>query len=294
MDIIIAEPITKYASKIYQGKNNWRYPSMTDVKWISESRIIAAHRYSGKIYIIDLCGNNYQIISTYTHMYNNDLYQTEAFEINREKQEIYLISYTEMLFILSILPSNKIVLRKSIQLNTLGIPYHGIRLHNNELYVTPSAMQVGNFPIKCVNVENYNIKDIPVSDKTIRIKHISFLPDNNILLLINYKTVTTLSMPNHYSSGCIQLYSSDFRTILDTYKLPSCHLDGMVMRDTIFYASCRDMTHGFIFCGQIVNNKIIEIKRIPCNDFPHGVDLLGSKIAYTSYTTSGIHFIDIT
>jgi hypothetical protein len=292
MDIYIHEPITVYAEKIYQGSSHSRITSMTDVKWMSETRIIAAHRYAGKLYIIDISGGRYKIITTYTHTYKNKLYTTEMFDIDKERKKIYLICFTEMFFIFDILPTDTIVCVKSVQLNTANIPYHGIRLHMNHLFITPSYKNYGIEAIKKYNIHNNCITDINLPDKNIRIKHISILPDNTILLLICYKTDTVMSMLTHYSSGCIRLYSPDFRTILDTYDLPSIHLDSIVSQDYVFYATCRDLTRGFLLKGCICNQKIMEETRFACEDFPHGIDIFGSKIAYTSYTTSGVHIID--
>ena len=293
MDIRIIEPSTNFSQIIYQGSDS-RCSTMTDVKWISEKRIIAAHRFAGKIYIIDLSGLEYNILTTYTHRHNNELYQTEAFELNKEKTRIYLICYTEFLFILDILPTNKIVCTKSIKLNSFNVPYHGVRIYDNHVYITPSAKSIGFETIKKMNIENYAITDIATSHDNIRIKHISFLENNSILLLINYKTDTTMNMKNHCSTGSLRLYSSDFQTVIDSYELPSAQLDSIVTTNYTFYATCRDLKSGFLLKGKVHNNKIIVEKRIPCEDFPHGIDILEDKIAYTSYSTSGIHFIDIT
>ncbi len=265
---------------------------MTDVKWISDTRIIAAHRYAGKIYIIDIFGDEYKIISTYTHTYKNKLYATEMFDIDKERQKIYLICFTEMFFILDILPTDTIVCVKSVQLNTANIPYHGIRLNMNHIFITPSYKNYGIEAIKKYDIHDNRVTDINLPDKNIRIKHITFLPDNTILLFICYKTDTSMAMSTHCSSGCIRLYSPDFRTILDTYELPSIHSDSIVSQNYVFYATCRDLSQGFLLKGCIRNQKIMEETRIACEDFPHGIDILGSKIAYTSYTTSGIHIID--
>jgi hypothetical protein len=290
MNIYITEPPTEFTKVIYQGAYS-RIPSMTDVRWLSDTRLVAAHRYAGKVYLIDLSDKGYSIISTYKHTYKNKLYQTEAFEINKEKNIIYLISYTEMLFILDILPNNSIICSKAIQLNTQSIPYHGIRLYDRHIFVTPSNKNIGYETIKKMNTETYAIEDIPSLGNTIRVKHIQFLPNGTVFLIINYKTATTLTMKNHISNGCLRLYTSDFTVILNSFEMPSTHLDGLTMDKNIFYITCRNLDNGYILKGNITDNMIITEKRIPCEDFPHGIDIFNNKIAYTSYTTSGIHII---
>ncbi len=51
--IQINEPLNAYARPIYLG-NYERYPTLTDIKFLTKDRIIVAHRYSSKLYIIQL------------------------------------------------------------------------------------------------------------------------------------------------------------------------------------------------------------------------------------------------
>lgn len=66
-----------------------------------------------------------------------------------------------------------------------------------------------------------------------------YLPGQN-----KKKTVTSLSLVNHCSNGYIHRYSSDFRIVFDTYELPSIDSDSIVSQSYVFYATCRDLTHG--------------------------------------------------
>lgn len=292
MNIIIQEPPNQFTKPIYQGSDS-RYPTMTDVKWLSETRLLAAHRYAGKLYILNLRGDDYEIISTYTNTHQNQLHQTEAFELNSAKNKIFLISFSEMLFILDISPQNKIQFVRSISLNSFNIPYHGIRLYQNHLFVTPSRRIIGLESIKKINLTDFSIADLPSLGEMFRIKHLAFLSDGSVLVLINYKTTTTLLMENHISSGCLRLYRSDFQTVQDTLEIPSAHLDGMTMDGNTFWVTCHDLEGGFILQGRIVEGKIVKERRISCEDFPHGIDVYKNRIAYTSYKTSGIHIRDV-
>ena len=53
MDIIIQEPMNHYTVKLYQG-SKWRYATMTDVKFLDNHHIVAAHRYGCKVYAINI------------------------------------------------------------------------------------------------------------------------------------------------------------------------------------------------------------------------------------------------
>lgn len=51
------------------------------------------------------------------------------------------------------------------------------------------------------------------------------------------------------------------------------------------------MIDGYLYKGVVENRKIVSINKFKTNDFPHGIDVRDNKIAYTSYSTSGIHII---
>jgi hypothetical protein len=292
MNIIIEEPLTKFAKSLYQGLHT-RYASMTDVKWISKSKLIAAHRYAGKLYCIERSDTDYKILSQYTHKYRGELYQTEAIELNKEKNKIFLISFTPLLFILDIRTDNSIVCTKTIELNNTGIPYHGVRLFENNLYVTPSHTPVGFETIKKIDLDTLRITDISSLGNTVKVKHIAFLPNKTILVLIQYKSTTSLYNPNHISTGCLRLYDEGFTRVFHTLEIPLSQVDGMTIDDSTFYVTCRDLDHGYILQGHVLNNIIYMDKKIPCEDFPHGIDCLGNTLAYTSYSTSGIHILNV-
>ena len=82
MDIVIEEPLNHFALKIYQG-SRWRYPTMTDVKFLDNQHIVAAHRYGCKVYVIHIDEENkrFTIIDSIQLMHKNRPYQTESFTI---------------------------------------------------------------------------------------------------------------------------------------------------------------------------------------------------------------------
>ena len=51
---------------------------------------------------------------------------------------------------------------------------------------------------------------------------------------------------------------------------------------------------GYIFIGKIDKDKLIFVKKVACNNFPHGIDVYNNKLAYTSYANSSvtIHSLD--
>lgn len=287
MNIIINEPFTKYALKIYQGQK-WRYASMTDVKFINKDYIIAAHRYACKIYSIHLLNENneYEIIDTCIMTYNNHPYQTESFVICNNK--IYMLSFSNILTIIDILPNYKLKQIKSIQLNNNNISFHGIALKANHIYLTPSNKSIGTEYILSFNIHNETITNVSSLGENIRVKGLSFLPNDRIIVLINYKTNTSMIEKGHIFDGAIRLYTNDF-TLLDAIEVPQTHFDMVINKENVFYATGADVENGYIYKGIINDDKITNLTLHEVNNFPHGIDILEDRIIYTSYLTSGIH-----
>lgn len=291
IDIIINEPFTPFARKLYQGDRS-RYPSMTDVKFLSKDYIVAAHRYGCKVYIICLQdGTSYQIVDSMTLMYNGSPYQTESFTLLNNT--IYMISFSNVLTVIDILPGYRLKQRKSVKLVSKDIPFHGIASRNNLLYVTPSRRQIGTEHIVTYDSVLEKVTPIATLGDTMRVKGLSFLPNDLIVVIINYKTDTAMIQQGHSFDGAVHLYTLDFE-LLDAIEVPHTHFDCVVSKGPVFYATGADLDGGYIYKGCVAGQKFSVLDAYCVHDFPHGIDLRDTTIAYTSYTTSGIHFVEET
>ncbi len=288
IDIVINEKPTEYKQKIYQG-DRWRYSSMTDVKFVNKEHIIAAHRYACKLYSIHLLENTYDIIDCLILNYKRKPYQTESFVISNNK--IYMLSYSNILTIICILPNFKLAQTSILQLTQEYIPFHGIALHNDFIYMTPSQNTIGTEYIISLNTLNGQLKPIHTLGDDLRVKSIAFLPDDSIVVVVNYKENTSMLEKGHVFNGSIRLYTNNF-VLLDSIEVSSTHFDDVIQKDNVFYATGANLDGGFIYKGQVEDQKITSLNAYQVNDFPHGIDILDNKLAYTSYTTSGIHIID--
>ena len=288
MDIIINEPLNKYATKIYQG-TRWRYPSMTDVKFIDDEYIVAAHRYGCKVYVIHIHNDTYTIVDTLTMTYNGIPFQTESFVIMNNT--IYMISFKNVMTIIDILSDYTLQQRSSIILGDADVPFHGVALRNNCVYITPSKKKLGTEYILSYNTSNGDITQVATLGDNIRVKDLTFLDNDLIIVVVNYKTTTSMAEEGHMFNGSIRLYTLDYE-LIDVIELPFTHFDGVICKNNVFYATGADLTDGYIYKGVVEDNKIVSINQYQVNDFPHGIDINNNKIAYTSYSTSGIHIID--
>lgn len=268
---------------------------MTDVKFIDKDTIVAAHRYGCKVYLISIRVDGYQILDSMTLMHNSVPYQTESFIILNNV--IYLISFTNIMFIIDILSSNHLKQRSSLKLSCdKSVSFHGIAARGDFIYVTPSKKTNGREHIVTYNSRNGQLSKVACLGDSIRVKGLAFLPNNLIVVIINYKAKTSMVEKGHTFDGAVRLYTLDF-ALLDSIEVPLTHFDAIVTTGHTFYATGADLHGGYIYKG-IVNTsikKIVYVCGYPVHDFPHGIDIIDvldcTTIAYTSYTTSGIHFI---
>jgi hypothetical protein len=291
MDIIIEEPLNSFALKLYQG-SRWRYPSMTDVKFLDSQHIVAAHRYSCNVYVIYIDKENqlHTIIDKIQLMYNNKPYQTESFVILNNI--IYIISFSNILSFIEILPNLHLKQQQNyIQLDPFNISFHGITCMNHLVYITPSKKIIGTEYILSYNTLNRQLTKVATLGINIRVKCLAFLPNGNIVIAINFKEKTSMVDKSHMFNGEIRLYSPDF-TILDTIDIPCTHFDGICCDEYTFYATGANLQNGYIFKGNVQDKNITSLHAYQVHDFPHGIDIMNNNLAYTSYTTSGIHIID--
>lgn len=291
MDIIINEPLNNYAMIMYQG-TRWRYPSMTDVKFIDDNHIVAAHRYGCKVYIIRIEPDaSFKIIDTITLSRNGKPYQTEAFALLNNT--IYMLSFTNIMTLIDISSDYRLAQRASIALDRDNIPFHGIAIKMNIIYTTPSKKSMGTEYILAYNTLNGQLSKVATLGDNIRVKGLCFLPNDLVVVIVNYKTTTCMIEKGHTFNGSIRLYTFDFK-LLDSIEVPLTHFDCVVAKGYTFYATGADVEKGYIYKGGVEEKKIVSLQTYQTHDFPHGIDIRNDTIAYTSYTTSGIHFINET
>ena len=294
MELIIEEPHNKFVLQIYLGKR-FRYPSVTDVVFVSSDRIVVAHRYACKLYYIqfsDPCYSHHRIVDELVLHVNGKQHQTEMMDISGNT--IYLISYSEYLTIIDIV-ADTLCVRKTVLLNQTQSPYHGIQVYMNYVYITPSNKAAGDDRIIVWNTEHDNIAHkltSPDIGPNIRIKDIAFLSDTRIILLGNYKTINAMTNKGHTFNGFIGLYTHEFRE-LDIVPYSTTHFDSVTSKDGVFYATGSDLEGGYIYVGSTVDDKLSAIVKHPVQDFPHGITVYNDKLAYTSYATSAVYITDV-
>ena len=295
MEIVFAEPLPANEPLLYLGQRQ-RYPSVTDVVFVSSDRIVVAHRYACKLYYIELVADSHRILDEIVIYNGAKKQQTEMMDIRGST--LYLISYTDSLTLIDIV-GDSLKVRSQTVLNKTRSPYHGIQVHGNKVYITPSNKAKGDDRIIVWNTETDRIDNriqSPDLSANVRIKDITFLTEDRIVILGNYKTATPMTTPGHVFDGFIGLYTGDFRE-LHTIQYAATQFDSVVSKDGTFYATGSDLTSGYIYVGSLdptdQTDRRIRINKYPVQDFPHGISICANKLAYTSYTTSAVYIVDV-
>ncbi len=254
---------------------------------MSDTRIIAAHRYACKLYVIDIdhANNSHKIVSSLVMTHKGKKHQTEMLEIVGNR--LFVICYSPMLFIFDLSPAGILTKRSAIQLNSVGTPYHGIQHHNGFLYLTPSNQSVGDDRIVKFNILDNSIEHTKSFDT--RIKDIGFCESGEVVLIGNYKEKKSMTDPGLTFNATIRIYNAGFEET-DRREIPLTHFDAVAMRGNEFYATASDMEGGWIYHGTVHEGKIETLDKERIADFPHGINICGDVLAYTSYATSSIYF----
>ncbi len=293
MDIVLEETLMHFVCTIYMGERS-RGASLTDVAFVSQNRIVAAHRCASKLYYIQLNDSGgYTILDELVLTIRDKPHPTEMMDVIGST--IYLTSYTEYMTIIDI-RDEKLVVRSSTRLNYVDTPYHGIEIFGNFVYVTPSNKVTGDDRIVVWNIAKNKVEDrieLPNIGKIVRIKDVTHISEDRIVLIGIYKTgAGDMTAAGYKSNGFIGLYTGKFEE-LDRVEVESVHFDSITSKDGYFFATGADMEGGNIYVGSIVNDKLSPIVTHPTEDFPHGIAVYNDKLAYTSYKTSALYIRDI-
>jgi len=79
-------------------------------------------------------------------------------------------------------------------------------------------------------------------------------------------------------------------TLLHEIYIPETQIDGCVFYNghVLFTMHSNIDNCGYIYVYKIKNDKLEFVRKLKCNDFPHGIDIFGNKLVYTSYVNESI------
>jgi hypothetical protein len=277
---------------VYQSGRS-RYSTATDVVFITSTLIVACHRNACKVYLIKLMEDNtYEILDTLVTTYKGENIKTEM--ITYANKKLYMTTMTDVMIVMNIV-DNKIIIEEYVKLLKQNT-YHGLQSQGGYLYITPNNA-VSPLTERIIKYDMINKTYTAIHSPDLLQKHlikdITFLPGGYVLLLIVFKKDTNMCMTNHVNDGMIMLLNKSFR-IQDKIMMPKTHIDSIIAKDNTFYFTCSNEKGGFIRKGQVKDGKFVgNLETFNAADFPHGIDICGNKLAYTSYTDSTVCIMDI-
>jgi hypothetical protein len=182
-----------------------RQTTMTDVKFLSPTLLLAAHRYAGKLYLIRLdTPTTHTILYTLTITRGTRQQQTEIFDVSGDS--IYLIDYTEYLYIIKRI-GETLVLESTHRINSNGVPYHCVRVKGSKLYLTPSAKHIQPDSIIVFDIPSRTWSSLPSLSPMYRYKGMDILANGNIVLLVNYKVTCNMNQVGYTIDSALLLYT---------------------------------------------------------------------------------------
>ena len=266
-----------------------RISTVTDVKFVDNNRLIVAHRSAAKIYLIKINGSTYDVLDSLTlmvggqhHGSDDQYYHPDAITLCNNR--IYMTAYRNNSCVLDIV-NDKLVFIKLFKIDSF-MHYHGCHHNSDMVYFGSVKCSDNNTPLTIYNTKTDKFKNLKTGTNK-RIKAISSYKE---CLLLCMDDLGSHHQPLHNS--CVMLYSVDNDKLLylDKIDINNSQIDGMVIYNDYFLATihCGIDKCGNIIVGKINNNKLYFTKKVPCNDFPHGIDVFNDKVAYTSYANSSI------
>jgi len=298
MEYIIDETIpTFWKQGYFFFGDQKRIATVTDVKFISDSKLIVAHRAAAKLYLVEIIDDIHSIKDTLLLKYGNKHYHPDEMAI--KDNMLIMTSYENISCVVNFdILNNKLSFVKIFQIHKY-IQYHGCcisRINNNLIYYGGVRDKDYNTPMTVYDFDTNTSIDIKTNYNG-RIKTISLCNDGNILLGLDELGKKDKNNVNLFNS-LIVIYSLEKNqlTLLDSIEIEKSQIDGSVIYNNYFFVTlhCGIDKCGYIYIGKIDKDKLIFVKKVKCNNFPHGIDVHNNRLAYTSYTSSSviIHTLD--
>lgn len=281
MEYIFNEPIQPdWKQGYFWFGSQKRIATVTDVKFISDNKLIVAHRANAKLYLIEINNNKYKILNTLLLKFNNKYYYPDLISI--ENNRIFMTAYTNISCIIDIV-NNKLKFVKLIKIHNY-ISYHGCCVKNNLIYYGGVKDKDDNTPLTIYNYNTNETKNIKINYDR-RIKAITIYNDNIVLCLDGYNTRSIL-----FDSWVMYYKLTNTIELLDSIHIPNTQIDGLVIHNNYFFITLHDGSDrcGYVYIGSINDDNITYVKKVKCNNFPHGIDIYNNKLVYTSYANSSV------
>lgn len=275
-----------------------RVATVTDVKFISSDLLVVAHREAAKLYLVKLSGSVYEIIREKPIRITwlpsrNRFFHPDLMAV--KDNLIYMTDYSNRCAVFK-LKGDKFIFTKQLKIG--GHRYHGCYLENDSLLlgsVSDGIVQIIDTKTGCTSQIQFDSESAPINERNVKIKTIGKQEDYLILGLD--KRIGKPGHPNYGGDSWVGLFerNDDRLKCVSVIKFENSQLDGHATNNGYHFFTTYDghRKKGVI---QIVKEENAELKvthSVVCKSFPHGIDILDGKIAYTSYKESSVNVYDI-
>ncbi|MCF2948543.1 hypothetical protein L0668_10530 [Paraglaciecola aquimarina] len=280
-------------------KGQKRIATVTDVKYLSDTLLVVAHRAAAKLYLVKQVQNKFIIIDslildTTKYKWNlKDIWRGKRFFhpdlITLVDNRVYMSEYSNRSCMVEVI-DNKLVYRETLNIGDCF--YHGCFSENKILYLG----SVYSNGLTVYNTETGAVSVMPIElEKFHRIKTIG--KEAQYFVLGTDKQIGSTTEPEATLETRINLYCFEAGklNLVDWLELPSTQVDGHKFYDGYHYYSLHNgnKQKGYIGIFKINDKKLKLVKKISCQDFPHGVDIKNNKLIYSCYSQSSIISIDV-
>jgi hypothetical protein len=257
-----------------------RIATVTDVKFLRDDLLIAAHREAAKLYLIKLMDDGYKIIhqkTLRTHLLPRfDRFFHPDLLVLRGNM-IYMSEYSSRYAVYCI-HNNKFSLRETFQINKNK--YHGCHVDGDFLFL-------GSVKGGMIDVVNTNTKVIsqlkiapsikPLDDRQTRIKTVGREGDYFILGMDRIKGERTKGMDNEGGDSWVGLFEQNGQTLncISLINFENTQLDGYVRHQGNHFFTIHDgnLRSGTIQVLKVENSELRLVHATKCKSFPHGLDI---------------------
>lgn len=280
-------------------KDQSRESTITDVKFLSDTLLVVAHRAAAKLYLVEHFENTFTITDTL-------LLDTAKNSWNPKKRlsgqrfyhpdlmslignTIYFSEYSNRCCVVDVI-DNRLVYRETLELGDNA--YHGCFSENTDVYlgsVFQSNITIYNLETKSTSTLNVEL------EPNLRIKTIA--KEENFFVLAVDKQFGSPSIKGSKNDAWVKLFEkqNEKLMLLDSLAFPVSQVDGHISYGGYQFVVLHDGTDktGYIVIIKVDNKKLRLIKKIPCAGFPHGLDIRNDKLIYTTYSQSSIIVINL-
>lgn len=258
-----------------------RVANVTDVKFIDDTTIVVAHRAAAKLQLLKCSGDSFEIIDELRLRVHwrrlQKFFHPDLIAVAQNR--IYMVEYTSRVCIVEVIRGRL----RLVNMTSLNSGYfHGCHVHPCGLML--GAVKGLQIPILDLNLKLKQLLCVEAAEASSRIKTIGSEQDGFFIGLDRGTGTSSKSWFNAYKK------EDDCLTIIDSLEFDDAQIDGHVFNGKYHFVTMESgaWDTGCIAVIHFDGEKLRLKELFRCNSFPHGLDIRGDVLLYTSYASSSV------